>query len=218
MIVSFISKSIAFLLLVILFPLILVLSFFSVFFQGFPIFFVQKRIGFKYDFFNIYKFRTMVKNNGNLITNSNDSRVTKWGRILRYFKLDEIPQLFNILNGDMRFVGPRPEVGDHLRGKNVTFLNKIKPGITDFSSILLRNESQVLEKLGGVKYYHKLLDIKVELGHIYCNKKTFFLDLKLVFITLISIINSKLANMIIIKLFISNFDKELQSKIKNILN
>ncbi len=218
MIVSYISKFIAFSLLVILFPLILILSFFSVLFQGLPIFFIQERIGFKYKIFNIYKFRTMVENNGHLITNSNDKRVTKWGKFLRNFKLDEIPQLFNILLGDMRFVGPRPEVETHLEGKDFTFLNKIKPGITDFSSILLRNESEVLHKIGGVNSYDKLLYIKVKLGHIYCKKKSFCLDLKLVCITLISIISPRFANNIVMIFFVSNFDKTLKSKIENILN
>ena len=94
---SFFSRFIAFLLLVVLFPLIFILSFFSVTFQGFPVIFIQKRIGFKHKLFNIYKFRTMVENSGDLITNSNDLRITIWGKLLRYFKLDEIPQLFNIL-------------------------------------------------------------------------------------------------------------------------
>ena len=122
------------------------------------------------------------------ITSLNDSRITFFGSFLRIFKLDELPQLFNILKGDMRFIGPRPEVEKYINENDFTFLNYTKPGLTDFSSILLRNEPAILEKSGGIEKYDELVKLKVKLAHLYSEHKNFFLDLALVCITIISIL------------------------------
>ena len=100
--------------------------------------------------------------------------------MVKTFKLDEIPQLINIVEGKMRFVGPRPEVEKFFNKEDFFFLQKIKPGITDLSSILFRNENHVLNRLGGVNKYPELLKYKIELCKIYTLKKSFF-DLYIVF-------------------------------------
>lgn len=209
---NFFSKTIAFCLLLLLSPFIIIIALFSILFDGFPIIYKQQRIGLNYVPFEIYKFRTMVRNKGQLITESNDSRITKWGKILRYTKIDEIPQLINIIKGDMRFVGPRPEVDFFLNDNDFSFLLTIKPGLTDFSSIILRNESNILGS--SKKTYFDLLNLKIKLGHLYSSNKSFFLDLKIVFITLYSIIFPSSAIKIILKYFIVYYDKNLIKEIE----
>lgn len=137
-------------------------------------------------------------NDGDLITNFDDSRITAFGKILRSTKLDEIPQLVNIIKGDMRFIGPRPEVPKYFERNTFKFLEKIKPGLSDYSSILFRNESLILKKIKGKEPYLKLLKIKLDLADYYSRRKTFFLDLKLVLITILAIFSFKKAERIII--------------------
>tara|TARA_B100000035_G_C20763110_1_gene449188 strand:+ start:147 stop:632 length:486 start_codon:yes stop_codon:yes gene_type:complete len=132
----------------------------------------------------------MNKNNGISITEYNDNRITHFGKFLRAYKIDELTQLFNILKGDMRFIGPRPESSPYFNEHDFSFLRKIKPGLSDYASIILRNESKILFKIGGEDPYKKLLPMKLELAKYYARNKSFFLDLKLVFITIISILNS----------------------------
>lgn len=182
-----ISRFVAFLLLLILSPGILFISILSLIFQGNPVFYKQERVGFKCKNFKIHKFRTMINNTGDSITKYNDSRITLFGKILRKTKIDEIPQLFNILKGEMRFIGPRPEVPKYFKKNQFIFLNLIKPGLSDFSSIIFRNEDQILKKIGGDKPYEKLLPLKISLAHYYSKKKSFILDFMLVAITIISI-------------------------------
>ena len=135
----------------------------------------------------------MILNHGSKITESNDSRITFLGRFLRYAKIDEIPQLINILKGEMRFIGPRPEVHDYFDKKTFKFLSLVKPGISDFCSIILRNETKILKSLKIDNAYEKLLPIKLELANYYAENKSFVLDLKLVIITIISLIFPKFA-------------------------
>ena len=193
MLLEFFSRTVALFLLLILSPIFVFVIFCCITFQGFPIFFKQKRVGFKYKKFEIYKFRSMINNSGNLITIIGDNRITKLGKLLRYTKIDEFPQLINIIKGEMRFIGPRPEVEDYFSKQNFKFLKIVKPGISDFSSIILRNESKILENIGGNNSYEKLLPIKLELANYYAKNKSFFLDLQLVFITIISILHPKFA-------------------------
>ena len=182
-----ISRFLALAIIVILLPILIFISILCIIFQGFPILFKQERIGYNYKAFEIYKFRTMSKNNGDLITMPNDRRITKIGKILRITKIDEIPQLLNILKGDMRFIGPRPEVPDYFEKSNFQFLMNVKPGISDFSSILFRDEAKILETIGGNNPYLQLLPIKLELAEYYSRKKNILLDFRLVVITILSI-------------------------------
>ncbi len=194
---EYISRSIALILLFFLSPLIFLIMVICFFSQGWPIFFHQTRVGHMFRPFNIIKFRTMVDNSGAKITEIEDKRVTSIGKLLRATKLDEIPQLFNIVRGEMRFIGPRPEVFDYFNKESFSFLKTIKPGISDFSSILLRNEDKILVRIGGKNPYRKLLPIKLDLAKYYSENKTFRLDLFLVFITIISIFSPKLSNKIL---------------------
>ena len=98
--------------------------------------------------------------------------VTRFGLFLRKTKLDEIPQLINIIKGEMRFIGPRPEVPKFTEKADFSFLFKIKPGISDYSSIVFRNESKILASLD--KNYEHILNIKVQLAHFYSIRKIFF--------------------------------------------
>jgi len=204
------SKTVAAIMLIILSPLLLLISGGSLFFQRFPILFKQERVGYKFQTFFLYKFRTMKINNVNqLVTEAGDKRITQWGKILRILKFDELPQLWNIVRGDMRFIGPRPEVQMYVKGNDFSFLEKIKPGLTDFSSILLRNETNILLRAGGVDKYTKLLEVKVKLGSLYADQKNFWLDMKLVLLTLVSIILPKTAILLVKKLFIKKYKPEL---------
>lgn len=180
-----ISRLIAFVLFLFLCPLFFIISIFSLLSHGRPIFYKQNRVGYKNVIFKIYKFRTMVENSGSLLTSENDNRITKFGLFLRKTKLDEIPQLINIIRGEMRFIGPRPEVPKFAEKADFSFLFKIKPGISDYSSIVFRNESKILVSFN--KNYEYILNIKVQLAHFYSTKKNFFLDLRLVFITILSV-------------------------------
>ena len=184
---GFISRFIALIMIVIFSPLFAFIFLMLLSFQGRPIFFQQKRIGYKFKEFRIIKFRTMIPNNGSKITKINDSRITFLGKILRKSKLDEIPQLFNIVNGEMRFIGPRPEIIKYFDYDRFEFLNHIKPGLSDYSSIILRNEDQILDNIGGDNAYEKLLPIKIKLANYYAKRKSFHLDLQLVFGTIFAI-------------------------------
>jgi len=114
-----------------------------------PIIFRQTRVGRNFAPFEIFKFRSMVVNAASLgarVTADGDKRITKIGRIMRKTKLDELPQLFNVLFGDMSFVGPRPEVPEFVEAyrEDYTELLSIRPGITDIGSIEFRFEEEIL--------------------------------------------------------------------------
>ena len=184
------SKIFAFILLVALLPLFFIIIICSFIFQGTPIFFIQERVGFKNSLFNIYKFRTMIKNNSmDRIAGLNDDRITKWGKILRNYKLDELPQLINIIKGEMVFVGPRPELYRYVSRHNDFFqyLDKIRPGITDLSSILFRDESKLKSEYFKNDGYYGMLKIKSDLTNFSISNHTFFYNLKIIFITIITI-------------------------------
>ena len=204
------SRTVSAIMIVILSPFFLLISAGSLLFQGYPILFKQERVGYKFSLFNLYKFRTMKINNDNkFVTEAGDNRITTWGKILRKFKLDELPQLWNILKGEMRFIGPRPELPEFVEKEGFSFLHSVKPGLTDFSSILLRNESEILSRAGGIDKYQNLLEVKVELGHLYAEHKNFWLDMKLVFLTLVSIFFPKTAVTLVKKFFIEKHKPDL---------
>jgi len=158
----------------------------------------------------------MINNQSNIkITDSTDTRITLWGKFLRFSKLDELPQLLNIIKGDMQFVGPRPEVREYINRNQYSFIKEIKPGLTDFSSILFRDESKILSRAGGISRYPQLVELKVSLGNLYFKNKNFLLDMKLVLLTLISIIFPTIAIKLVKKYFINKFDSRLIPLIDN---
>tara|TARA_B100000212_G_scaffold192610_1_gene145225 strand:+ start:404 stop:1024 length:621 start_codon:yes stop_codon:yes gene_type:complete len=159
----------AIILLIILSPLFLLIAFLIYFDNGLPIFYVQKRIGLKNKLFRIFKFRTMIKNAEKdelgYMCYEGDKRITKVGKILRKYSLDELPQLINILKGEMSFVGPRPAVFDEFERENLhkscdkylKIRSLFKPGLTGFVQIHGRNELTWNKKLAYDKlYYYKV--------------------------------------------------------------
>ncbi len=161
-----------------------------------PIFFIQKRVGLKGKTIGVYKFRTMVidaESKGLKITVGNDPRITKSGLFLRKYKLDELAQLFNVLNCTMSLVGPRPEVQeyidvypDDIRAKVLS----VRPGITDFASIEFKNENQMLEnsKDPNKTYIDEILPIKQKYYIQYVDEQSLILDIKLIFRTIVAIV------------------------------
>jgi len=159
-----------------------------------PVFFIQKRVGRNFKVFNIYKFRTMIMETsyqGLPITVGNDSRITKIGEFLRKTKIDELPQLFNVLKGDMSFVGPRPEVEKYvdLYREEYREILKLMPGITDIASLTYSNESEILNgKDNPEKYYTDvILPHKITFAEEYVKKASFLFDLKLILLTIYKI-------------------------------
>ena len=175
-----------------LFPSFLVVSFLIVIDSGFPIFFLQKRIGRGAKEFNIIKFRTMKTNNENItITVSGDSRITRIGKYLRKTKIDELPEILNVLFGQMSFVGPRPDVrgyADKLKGANRKILD-LRPGITGPASLKYYNEEYILSQKSNPKKYNDevIFPDKVKINMHYFHNRSFFLDLKIIFATIFRI-------------------------------
>ena len=118
--------------------------------------FSQIRVGENGKLFKIYKIKTMKDKKGTSVTTANDSRITKSGKIFRKYKIDELPQLWNVLIGDMSFVGPRPDVpgyADKLEGEDRIILS-VKPGITGPASIKYKNEENILASVENPKEYN----------------------------------------------------------------
>ena len=155
--------------------------------------FRQERMGKDAVPFRILKFRTRYVNHGGLrITTSNDSRITPVGKFLRKSKLDELPQLLNVLRGDMSLVGPRPEVPEYtaLYTEEQRRIFLVRPGITDPASILFRNENDLLTDSDDPNrlYTEEILPRKVELGLEYINNMSLMYDIKLIFQTLLAVV------------------------------
>lgn len=158
------------------------------------VFYKQSRVGLNGVNFNILKFRTMFTGSdkkGLLTVGDRDPRVTPIGYYLRKYKLDELPQLINVLIGDMSLVGPRPEVSKYvnLYSKEDRVVLSIKPGITDYASIYFRNENEILNSSSNPekKYIEEVMPLKLELNKKYIKEKDLLTDLKIIFMTLKSI-------------------------------
>ena len=206
--------------LIILFPLFLSIIFISLVFQGSPVIFKQERVGFNYVPFMFYKFRTMRNNNrGNKITASTDVRITKWGKFLRELKLDELPQLWNIVKGDIHFVGYRPEVTEIVNSfpQYFSFLSMSKPGLTDISSIVFKSESKLIDSNDALEFYTScVLPVKSKLVVLFLEKDSFFLRFVIIIFTGISILSHKIGLKLVSSLIPEN-NTELRSSINNIL-
>lgn len=178
--------------IIVLSPLFIVVSILIKLTSKGPVFFKQKRVGKNLSEFYLYKFRTMAENPENLkITVKGDKRITKIGKILRKTKIDELPQLVNVLKGDMAIVGPRPEVKEYVE-LNIDEWKKImqiKPGITDPVTLKLRNEEDLLlDAKNPEEFYRKTLaKFKIK-GYLqYLSKRSFAYDFKIIVITLFSV-------------------------------
>ena len=157
-----------------------------------PIFFRQERIGKDFSRFTIYKFRTMTANadkKGALITAGGDNRITKVGGFLRRYKIDELPQLYNVLRGDMSFVGPRPEVSKYVQLFETEYrkLLTVRPGITDLASLRYSNEEAILGKSKTLEevYISTILPEKIKLSSHYVDNHSMMTDLKLILMTVL---------------------------------
>jgi lipopolysaccharide/colanic/teichoic acid biosynthesis glycosyltransferase len=182
---------VSFLGLLVLTPLLLFLAVVIKLDSPGPIFFRQERIGRGFRPFSIFKFRTMVQNlsdQGRLITVGDDPRITRVGRILRKSKFDELPQLINVLKGDMSLVGPRPEVRRYVElfRKDYEQILKIRPGITDLASLKYNDEATLLTQLENpeAEYCNRILPDKISLSKEYVKKSSFIFDLSLIIKTL----------------------------------
>lgn len=177
---------------VILLPLFLVIALIIYICDRGPIFYRGQRVGLNGKLFRIYKFRTMVvdaEKTGVGSTAARDPRVTTFGWFLRTFKLDELPQLLNILNGDMSFVGPRPEIKkftDMYTSKEKCILT-LKPGLTDYASLWNFNEAQLLAGSTDPDkdYIEKIRPTKIKYQLQYYHDMSFLTDIKIVVLTLI---------------------------------
>jgi lipopolysaccharide/colanic/teichoic acid biosynthesis glycosyltransferase len=160
-----------------------------------PVLFGQDRVGKHFRKFRLFKLRTMCVNNSAIvITCGADPRITRIGKILRDLKIDELPQLWNVLRGDMSFVGPRPEVPRYTRIFRDDFAQvlTVRPGITSAASLKYRDEPEIL---GGVEdpmdyYVRVILPDKLRLEKEYLGRRSFWCDLSLILATLQACIQS----------------------------
>ena len=169
--------------LIILSPIFLAVALAIFLEDGSPIFFKQKRVGINYTFFNIYKFRSMKKNTPNVATHlltNPEQYLLKIGGLLRKLSLDELPNLINIIKGDMKFVGPRPALfnqDDLMVLRVASGVSKLKPGITGWAQINGRDEISIADK--------------VKLDQEYMYKKSILFDIEIIIKTFTNVLFSK---------------------------
>jgi lipopolysaccharide/colanic/teichoic acid biosynthesis glycosyltransferase len=156
-----------------------------------PVFFKQRRMGRGFRDFLIYKFRTMKQESeltGRLITIGEDPRITRVGRLLRKTKIDELPQLINVLKGEMSLVGPRPELPrfvELFRSEYAEILT-VRPGITDLASLKYQDEAKLMGQFTNPEeeYVRSILPDKIRLAKEYIDRSSMFFDLSLILRTL----------------------------------
>jgi lipopolysaccharide/colanic/teichoic acid biosynthesis glycosyltransferase len=197
----FFDLLISFIMLVLLLPFFILIMFLMMIFHNAYIFYIQQRLGKNNIYFGLIKFASMLKNSPNMqggtITTRKDPRVTRMGRILRITKLNELPQIINVLIGDMSFVGPRPmlQIGFEMYTKEVQeFLYKSKPGITGIASVVFRDEEKWVteSKMEPMEFYKKyVFPYKGELEQWYYHNRSLFTDFKIILLTAIKIVFSK---------------------------
>jgi lipopolysaccharide/colanic/teichoic acid biosynthesis glycosyltransferase len=163
------------------------------------VFFRQKRIGQHLRPFRLVKFRSMSVSSEVVLSEfdpGDQSRVTRVGSFLRRTKLDELPEFFNVINGDMSIVGPRPEVGDYVRIYSADFklIFKVRPGLSDFASIKYRDEEAILAGKPDPEAYYRnvILSDKLRLAKIYVKNVSFNTDLQIIIGTIKSLVKGNL--------------------------
>lgn len=158
--------------------------------DGAPVLFCQRRVGKDGELFVMHKFRTMSEgDDGTTVTVAGDNRITKLGAFLRRTKLDELPELWDVFVGKMSMVGPRPDVpgyADKLQGEDREILS-LRPGITGPATLKYRDEETLLTQVENPHQYHDevIYPDKVRLNRYYLHHYSFFLDLKIIFATLL---------------------------------
>jgi O-antigen biosynthesis protein WbqP len=177
------DRLIAIFVLIIISPLLIIVSLFIILEDGFPVFFKQKRVGINYSFFMIYKFRSMKKNTPNVATHlltNPEQYLLKSGKIIRKLSFDELPNLINIIKGEMVFVGPRPALynqDDLMQLRINAGVDKLKPGITGWAQVNGRDELE--------------LDVKVNFEKEYLEKKSLLFDIQIIIKTFTNVLSSK---------------------------
>lgn len=176
--------------LILLSPFLLVCAILLKVFDRGPVLFIQERIGKNGRAFNILKFRTMrINNDTNAITIGDDKRITKIGKFLRKFKIDELPQLWNVLRGEMSFVGPRPEIRKYVEmyDSNQAVVMSLKPGITDLASFAFFDEADLLASAANPEafYVKEVMPEKIRINLEYADRANFFLDIYLIVATVL---------------------------------
>ncbi|MBS1517302.1 MAG: sugar transferase [Bacteroidetes bacterium] len=161
-----------------------------------PVFFIQSRVGRNNRDFRLLKFRTMKTDSdrsGLLTVGDRDPRITSSGIFLRKYKLDELPQLFNVLKGEMSFVGPRPEVRKYvdLYNEDQMKVLLVKPGITDLASIKYRNENELLSSTEDPEgmYTKEIMPDKIKINSGYISDRSLLKDIKIILKTLKAVIS-----------------------------
>lgn len=187
------SLFLLFILLPVFFPVMLILKFTG----ENEIFYLQNRIGKNMSKFKLYKFTTMLKNSENMgsgaITVQGDSRVLPFGRFLRKSKINELPQLINILIGDMSFVGPRPLLDKQFGFYSKTdqkIISSVAPGLTGVGSLAFRDEEKLFINNDNPDkvYKEKITPIKAKLEIWYVSNKSFFLNIKIILFTFLAVL------------------------------
>lgn len=181
----------AFLGLLVLWPVLIVVAIMIRFkMPDGPVVFTQKRVGKDGRLFTMYKFRSMtVAHSGSSVSVAGESRITPLGAVLRKYKLDELPELWNVLIGDMSFVGPRPDVpgyADALQGDERDVL-KLRPGITGPASMKYRDEEELLAKVDNPQKYNDevIYPDKVRINFYYLHHYSFCKDIQMIFCTVL---------------------------------
>lgn len=180
--------------LIILLPILLLISLLVIINNGFPVFYLQTRVGKNSSDFKLFKFRSMYKDadkKGLLTVGGRDPRVTPIGYFLRKYKLDELPQLLNVLFGTMSLVGPRPEVRKYVDLYNQE-QNKVllaKPGITDYASLEYFSENELLAKSNNPEdtYIKEIMPAKLKLNLKYIEQQNLWVDLRIISLTILKI-------------------------------
>lgn len=183
------DRTVSFVGLLFLWPVLLVVAILiKVKMPGGPVIFKQQRVGRHGKLFTMYKFRSMtVSHSGSSVSVAGESRITPLGAVLRKYKLDELPELWNVLRGDMSFVGPRPDVpgyADKLQGDDRLIL-ELRPGITGPASLKYANEEEILAKVADPVAYNDnvIFPDKVKINLDYYRNHTFCGDIRLIFQT-----------------------------------
>jgi O-antigen biosynthesis protein WbqP len=178
-----INRLLALFLIILISPFFLIVGLLIIIEDGFPVLFSQKRVGINYTFFSIYKFRSMKRNTPNVATHlltNPEQYLLKIGKFIRKTSLDELPNLINIIKGDMVFVGPRPALynqDDLMALRIAAGVDKLKPGITGWAQVNGRDEISIQDKVA----------FEVD----YLQKKSFFFDAKIILKTFTNVLFSK---------------------------
>lgn len=185
----------SFLGLIVLIPFFVILSVFIKIDSKGPAFYRQLRVGKNGKEFKLFKFRSMYVNSdkGGLITvGNNDSRITRLGQFIRKYKLDELPQLINVLIGDMSIVGPRPEVQKYvdLYTNEQRIVLNVRPGITDYASLAYSDENELLKNIIDPENYYinTLIPAKIKLNMVYVENQNLIHYFKIIFLTIFKLI------------------------------